>query len=257
MSATMAKGKGKRVNTAPDGSQGGTKKRSRQGGATGTQAESQRDRINKAIQAMGDMVVGEVRERMMGGFHNHDEATNGKNLLLSLPKEIRLKVFSLAVTVLPPIFIDHLSDVNIPTPGLLEVSKQVREESKDFYYKNNDFVLRVTDFNVLPYTSFLRVYNGYGKSFPEDRMSGFWLIGVPNWSNLMAWCFETFRNQTPGHFAQAGRDTVHDLALCTMFQTTRKMADAGSDWRTTAKVLRTFGPLLVAMDSAWSNQSRV
>ncbi|KAK3632334.1 hypothetical protein LTR22_020630 [Elasticomyces elasticus] len=253
----MAKGKGKRVHTVSEVAGGNTKKRSRQSEAALPQVECQRDRINKAIQAMGEMVEGEVRERLLGGFHNHDLATNGKNLLLSLPKEIRLKIFSLAVTVLPPIFMDSLSDVNIPTPGLLEVSKQVREEAKDFYYKNNDFVLRVTDFNVLPYTSFLKVYNGYGKSFPEDRMSGFWLIGVPNWSNLMAWCFETFLNQTPGHNAEAGRDTVHDFALCTMFQATRKMAEAGSDWKSTAKVLRTFGPLLVAMDSAWSRQSSV
>ncbi|KAK5742944.1 hypothetical protein LTR17_002954 [Elasticomyces elasticus] len=253
MSATIAKGKGKRVNTASDGSQGGTKKRSRHGEATGPQAESQRDRINKAIQAMGEIVVGEVRERLMGGFHNHDLATNGKNLLLSLPKEIRLKIFSLAVIDTSPIMVDHLVDACGPTPGLLTVSKQVREESVAFYYKRNNFVFRVTDWNVLPYSTIVKKFKTSRKSSPDNLAPTLWLLGVPNWTNLMMWCHETFHRRMPGYDAKAGTNDLAMMACSTMFDIVGRLKeDARADWKTAEKVLLTFRLLLVMMDGAWA-----
>ncbi|KAK5675287.1 hypothetical protein LTS10_012051 [Elasticomyces elasticus] len=196
---------GKRGDIDSSFAQDDTEKQTYQSEAVGAQADSktQRDRINQTIAAMSLMVDGEVRERMMAGFHNHDQATNGKNLLLSLPKEVRLEIFRLAVIKAKSIMMNHLVAQRTPsylTPALLTVSKQIRAEAVEFYYKNNDFVLRVTDFDILPYKPFLKIYKPYGKSFPKDTTSGFcgfWVIGAPSWKNLLSWCQETYFMRAP------------------------------------------------------------
>ncbi|KAK5690589.1 hypothetical protein LTR97_012143 [Elasticomyces elasticus] len=253
MSASLGIGKGKRVHTASDVPQESPKKRSRQAEATRPQTGSQRDCINKAIQAMGEMVVGEIRERMMGGFHNHDLATNGRNLLLSLPKEVRLNIFRLAVIDTLPIMVDHLVDACAPTPGLLTVSKQVREESAAFYYKRNNFVFRVTDWNVLRYSTIVKKFKTSRKSSPDNLAPTLWLLGVPNWANLMMWCREVFHRRMPGYDAKAGPNDLAMMTCSTMFDVVGRLKeDARADWKTAEKVLLTFRPLLVMMDGAWA-----
>lgn len=106
--------------------------------------------------------------------------------LLSLPAELRNKIWHYAL-VLPHQVVIAPGCVAPPMePGLLRVSKQLRSETAGIYYTNHEFSCAIADFDHRAYrwcTHFspLRHYNGARKEI---------VLQIPestNWANLKLW----------------------------------------------------------------------
>ncbi|KAK5675284.1 hypothetical protein LTS10_012048 [Elasticomyces elasticus] len=93
------------------------------------------------------------------GILIRESATNEtKPHLMALPKELRLQIFEYTVIEAFPIIVTATGP---PQPALLQVCKQIREESLAMYYTCNGFVYDLMDYDMAQLVPALNIHATY------------------------------------------------------------------------------------------------
>ncbi|KAK3115471.1 hypothetical protein LTR53_005128 [Teratosphaeriaceae sp. CCFEE 6253] len=111
--------------------------------------------------------------------------------LFRLPGELRNEIYAYALTSTEPI---EVAAKGPGQPSLLRVCKGVRNEASKIYYGENQFRLKVLDFNGAELTPFCRQYRRYDTQHDKTDVSNvsFLLRGDPSFTNLIRWCEELY-----------------------------------------------------------------
>lgn len=67
-------------------------------------------------------------------------------------------------------------------PALLQTCRQIRNDAREMYFQQNEFIFNIVDFDAGPFIKWCRVSDAH-------RTACAWMSinGAPNWSNLKAW----------------------------------------------------------------------
>ena len=136
-----------------------------------------------------------------------------------------------------------------PTPGLLEVNRQIWSESIDIYYKENGFRWYITDFNADVYITWAR------SSMRRYHSTHYYkLLGIPDWGNLLRWLEATFEQEAPGVGWEGEKKPYCFItkAAIELFQLVRQMRDQGLTWEQVKLNLERVRLTLAAVDLDWA-----
>ena len=180
------------------------------------------------------------------------------NALLTVPAEICNRICRFALIEDDAIII---SGTTSAPPGLLSVSRQIREETIYLYYTENEFDLEVLDYSVeavLPSYSIQKKYFKPNKREPDaplgisfkDVVIYFSLRRMPNWHNFMGWCAAKHRGEIFGMCAAEDCNRRNDIVVASVFEAMEAMKTRS--WAEVEGVLHSFRRLMVLLDPAWA-----
>ena len=156
---------------------------------------------------------------------------NGKTFSLSrlllLPAEIRLLIYHYVLVkgririqshALPP-----------PQPGVLQVSRQLRRETQEIYYIENEFKWYIRDFDARTFLKWSR------SSDWRKRANHVWSFrGDSGWDNLLKWLEAAYHRHAacPGELSPDSVPTTVGLGATALqiFGVTRQMRKQGLSW---------------------------
>jgi hypothetical protein len=146
------------------------------------------------------------------------------SLLLSLPPEIRNIIYRYAL-VEDEIEIDPPMSPVPEQPSLLQTNRQVRAEASDIYYKENEFVWCIEDFNVEAFVAWSESSRATKRSTLVMRLDG-----KPTWANLVWWLgvYCTRKAQGLGF----SEEDVHPMVTAAeqLFKLASNLAKKGLRW---------------------------
>ncbi|KAK5711052.1 hypothetical protein LTR15_012699 [Elasticomyces elasticus] len=105
-------------------------------------------------------------------------------LLFRLPAELRNEIYEMVLLQRNPV---HSIQVNrdLRVPALLQVSRQVREETLKIWFEGNGFYYTVRDCNATVMVAWERHCRPLGLYEINAELM---MVGKPNWANLRKWC---------------------------------------------------------------------
>ncbi|KAK3620960.1 hypothetical protein LTR56_023096 [Elasticomyces elasticus] len=167
-----------------------------------------------------------------------------KSAFLALPAELRNTIYELALLQSDDIEVDD----QLRPPPLLQVSRQVREETGSMWYERNVFFQRVMDCDARLVSTWSRYCRNIGMSGEVQIV----ISGVPNWSNLLEWCRELVEGHSGYPFPDENDDNMESMIL-----SAHKIAlDFNRDhrpWKDCKMVLEVLRRAVGRYDSRWLN----
>ena len=183
---------------------------------------------------------------------NHDHQTD-KYHLLGLPAEVRNRIYRFALIENDVL---ELSATSPTPPGLLIVSKQIREETVAMYYTENRFILVIVDFDGEAVTRPVEVYRkcftptGTGAQAKQQGIIGIYTAGVPNWRNLVGWCKAIHRGSMPVLKERPGGGDRMNMSIAAIHKVVWGMRSR--PWEEVEEVFEGFRKIMVLLDQAWA-----
>jgi hypothetical protein len=87
-------------------------------------------------------------------------------------------------------------------PGLLEVNRQIRQETLEIYYSRNTFLIRIVDHDavpIIPARERFLLYDKSPKTLPNNKFRISYIVsGHCDWSILQAWVKAEFNLKSAG-----------------------------------------------------------
>lgn len=161
--------------------------------------------------------------------------------LLALPAELRVKIYELVLISDKPIDID----TNLKQPGLLLVSRQLRNEAHGIWYKRNKFLIEISACN-----------DTLIHKFTKSRR-----IGLPglvvtidygrNWENLRTWCEHLWHGLSTG--ALRHENDMHNVeaVVAAAHHMVSQHIREGSSWESCVEALENLKLLVQKLDPGW------
>lgn len=116
---------------------------------------------------------------------------NSRPRLLDLPAELRIMIYNFAL--IQDDWIPLTPDLK--PPGLLATCHQIREESMQIWYIQNDFWPHVINCDI----SLVLAFENHVTRVNKRRMKIYytWELSGMNWDNLMVWCQHIYTRRLP------------------------------------------------------------
>ena len=115
--------------------------------------------------------------------------TTANSPLLTLPAELRNRIYRLALCKRDG---NTISTNVVPEPPLLATCKQIRNEATAIFYRENDLVVDVGDYDSTPIMAVFHKHLASEKLGIMRRV----INGIPrrpNWDNMVLWLFRTHK----------------------------------------------------------------
>ena len=179
---------------------------------------------------------------------NQDSQTN-KHHILGLPAEVRNRIFRFALLEADQIELSASSPI---PPGLLSVSKQIREETLYLYYGENHFTIVMVDYDIQAVMPSFRVQNRHFKPHGKAGCGvvSFDCRGVPNWQNFVEWCRLVHNHKMFAYSVESDCTDERVISLAAIQDVILTMQDRA--WSEVQRVLEGFRKLMVLQDTAWA-----
>ncbi|KAK5747507.1 hypothetical protein LTR17_000148 [Elasticomyces elasticus] len=171
--------------------------------------------------------------------------------LLSLPPELRNLIYEY---VLPKgERITFSKDKPLRAPALLQVSSQIRKETRDMFYVGNTLLVKTVDCHPGLCVTWKRHCEALGLQYKNCRVS---VQGQPDWDDLMIWCKaiveEDAVNAGPSRRkTQPLDERQRDMAMMTAFDIARLSRDKGEAWDECKRTLKALRKLALVYDRRW------
>ncbi|KAK5747385.1 hypothetical protein LTR17_000025 [Elasticomyces elasticus] len=226
---------------------------------------SQRQKIRNVQDYIDATLTTAEREAMFNGILIRKSATDEtKPHLLGLPKELRLQIWEFALIEDTPIFI---AADGLEQPALLRVCQQIRGEGLPPYYKYNQFVWVLKDFNMTPLLPAVAIRTKYIKTSakgnggnstgghplkarrPVRTMIEF--TGVPNWQNLVEWLRLHYSNEGVPGFGDQDKDPTF-VMITALFDAALHLVCRKVSWAVFSTTLDAWRQIFILNDPAWA-----
>lgn len=172
--------------------------------------------------------------------------------LLKLAPELRNIIYRYTL-VKPDEIVVSAGALPPSSPALLQVSRQIRNEAKEIYHKENLFSFRIDDFDATTCIKWC------ASAHERYRSNHRWQLrkmgsGENRWVNLLNW-LEAFYNRRCGGPATADNykpSSDHNVAVYQMFKMVRNMRRAsGFTWESTREQLELMYVAMVSLRPQW------
>ncbi|KAK5127464.1 hypothetical protein LTR85_006803 [Meristemomyces frigidus] len=210
---------------------------------------AERNTILSILTAAGVIPKGEVIE--LGGIFLHtrplpDPAPASTHTLLTLPLEMRNRIYRF-VLVEPQNIVIRANEKPPEEPALLATCRQVRQESLNIYWKENNFEIEVRDYLAAFYARWCTKSKDKSDS-KYNCTHTFTLLGRINWWNLKAWLRACYNKECRGLDADNANEEMAVAAH--LFDIVESMSEKCS-WYQVAEVLKKTVPVLQKQNPAW------
>lgn len=168
--------------------------------------------------------------------------------LLTLPPELRNQIWREVLLFPAPLLVNGPSGP-LMQPGLLRVSKALRQEASGIWYMENEFIVQIDDFDA---TAWKRWRNSalYRKEAPT-------CLRIPastNWSNLKQWLKDVLEGQSAGITEPPASDADHIKLLWQLLQVVKREYEAKAGWNEVEERLEDIRKAMGWVNMAWRGQ---
>lgn len=187
-------------------------------------------------------------------FVNQNHETTTERHLLSLPPELRNRIYRYAV-------LEHedicLSASGPQQPALLRVCTQTRQEAINIYYTENCFRLSVQDYDGEALSQFCTNWQAYFTP-PADYVFETYMLGIrgivhtgkPSWPNLLRWLKACREAGAPRYCHGSETDSNESKMVSAAFSVMDAMGDA--PWTDVEKAIEFVRVALILENDAWA-----
>lgn len=176
------------------------------------------------------------------------EAGEPKHMLLSIPPEMRNRIYRAALLVDDEIVIPP--DGPPPEePALLRTCSQIRAEAMSIYYKENRFLVHINKTNADVYIKWCKASEhrmGTSHDFSSD--------GEVSWPNLMRWLEAYFKRECIGLGVSVGANCSRTRTVVHLFSMVSEMKGKGNGWQDIAEVLMRVRDIMALGDDGWTEE---
>ena len=191
-----------------------------------------------------ELLFQQVMAESAAEIQDHTDSRHSR--LLSLPAEIRNRIYNYAL-VEGRIEIQSHSEPP-PQPALLQVNRQIRSEARQMYYRENNFVWFINDYDC---GTFIRWSQS---SERRKHANHIWKMGgLCVWENVLQWLEAIYYNRVDGP-AWHGEERVGDsAAVVHLMEAVRSMGwDQGLSWMEVKANLQHMRRALAAISQDWA-----
>lgn len=177
------------------------------------------------------------------------EELDGRHLL-TLPAEIRLTIFEMALTEEEAVIVDK---AGFTCPALTRVCRQLRSEAMKVWLQANVFILEVDDFSLAVPRRWMAFLSPHDCE-PETVNTALDVNPSYNWTNLLEWAMASHDDENMVKCVLAPvrtdeglqRDFVILSTVCLI-----AMAAQGQPWMKCKAALDMFRLTLMQLDEGW------
>jgi hypothetical protein len=135
-------------------------------------------------------------------------------------------------------------------PGLLQVNRQLRNETVNIYYQENEFRWDIRDFNADKYIGW------FGSSKHRRKAKCLWRNrGIRGWRNILRWLEAIYNRQAygPNEVAVQGKgEGEGSRVVATLINMmTRMKNEEGLSWEQVKRHLEDMHKMFAAISSKW------
>jgi hypothetical protein len=178
---------------------------------------------------------------------SHPPSANSSSRLLSLPGELRNRIYRFAIIGTRALEIDA-ARWSTHQPPLLKICKQIRHEALRLFYIENKISTNIHDWNPVVKYHFQQLMFKHNVR-PENLHHYF--SGGPNWENLMNWLKAVHEGRIGSISDAVGKQRPMERKLVgVMFRVVRK-ATGVSSWPQVEDLLVAHRELLGMVDARW------
>lgn len=167
--------------------------------------------------------------------------------LLSIPGELRNRIYRLAIIEPDSIIIDRTSWAS-HQPALLKTCKQIRVEALPLFYVESKISADIHHWNPVAKDRVNRLMMSYNIKSPHVY---YYFSGLPNWTNLLAWLKAVYEERAEGIATCVGEQKpLHRKTIGVMFLMVSK-ARGNIPWSDLVELLDAQRELLGVNDPQW------
>ena len=166
---------------------------------------------------------------------------------LSLPPEVRNIIYRFAVVEDEPIVL-HQQSPPPQQPGLLQISRHIRQETIEIYYQENLFQWRLHNYNADRYIRWCE--SSRERCLANDEM---YLTTVEGskWENVLQWLEADYFDKAPSITIDEDEPYGHSTAVSRLFEMVHNLQALDLSWEQVKQQLETVRLALAAVDPLW------
>ena len=166
---------------------------------------------------------------------------------LSLSPEVRNIIYRFAI-VEDGLIVIHQQSPPPQQPGLLQVSRQIRQEAIDIYYQENLFRWRLRNYNADRYIRWCQ--SSLSRYLANDELC-FKIVEGSKWENILQWLEADYLDIAPSLAIDENEPYGHITAVSRLFEMAHNLRMLGLSWEQVKQQLETVRLALAAVDPMW------